>query len=81
MDQTAFSRSDHSSPLGGRTAKMQTMVPEETKLLAGKLWHSAGYGSESEWLADVVIQIVHGKDVVARLHLERLQKALGKGAE
>lgn len=82
MNQPAFSRSGNSMPFGGkRTERMQTYVDVATKEVARTIWTSAGYPSESEWLADLVAMVCHWEAVVAKLHAKRLKLALGKGGE
>ncbi len=53
-------RSPVSDPLGKCTKPMETAVPETVKEDASVYWHLLGYGSEAEFLRDLVMKELYG---------------------
>lgn len=79
--RAAFSRSNRSCLLGGRTQDVRTKVPVETEEILRSMARSAGYGALTEYVADVLMIHAHGLDTVAKLQMQRLQGAARKGQE
>lgn len=77
----SFARTGNSSPLGKLTAEFPKFKgDEETFEEACKLAKEAGLPL-SEWLRTLVMIRVHGVDVVANMHAERLRVVAGIGGE
>lgn len=76
-----LARSGVSSPLGKFTAEFPKFKgPDETHEAATRLAREAGM-SLGEWLRELVMIRVHGIDMVARLHTDRLRVVAGIGEE
>ncbi|KWR88803.1 hypothetical protein RM96_17980 [Cupriavidus sp. IDO] len=68
------------STSGKLTAEMRTVVDEETKDEFLRLASSEGM-SVSEYLRDMVMIHVHGRNHLVRLHKARLDRMAGVGAD
>lgn len=80
-DRPAFSRSGDSCPLGKRTVMLRPVVPEETAETLRKMAREAGFDTESEYLAYVLMIHAHGFDRIAKLSVDRLRVIAGKQQE
>lgn len=73
-------RTGVSSPLGKLTADVRIKVDEETRDELDRLAVDAGMGL-SEFIRELLMIRVHGRDRVARLHKARLALVAGVGME
>ena len=80
-ERLAFSRSGASCPLGKRTVMVRANVPDETAELLRKMAREAGFDTESEYLAYVLMIHAHGFDRVAKLSINRLRVIARKRQE
>lgn len=62
-----------SSALGKATEPIKSMLPMEVKDDLTKLWRSLGYGSESDFLRELVMVRLYGSDFMANLHAQRIR--------
>ena len=76
-----MSRSTKPSPFGKRTHEVRTRVSEATAVVLDEKWHSLGYVTEAEYLAELIEIAVHGLEHVLRLQQERLYAIAGMGKE
>lgn len=80
---TVFARTSASHPLGKCTEAVKTFLPEEIKDELSRKSRELGYGSESEYVRELVIVALRGMEYLTSLHAERLermsQNLTGKG--
>lgn len=76
-----MSRSARPSPFGKRTAKVQTKVSEETKLLLAVRWRDLGYTTEAAYVAELLECAAHGVEEVLKLQENRLLAIVGMGQQ
>ncbi|WP_045454300.1 hypothetical protein [Caballeronia cordobensis] len=79
-DGMARGRTGFSSPLGKLTAEVRTKVDEDTRDELERIATDAGMGI-SEFVRELVLIRVYGRDHVARLHRARLSLVAGVGME
>jgi hypothetical protein len=75
-----MARGRTSGTLGKLTAEVKTVVDDETKDEFSRLAAIEGL-SLSEYLRDLVMIHVHGRDRLARLHRARLDRMAGIGLD
>lgn len=84
---TVFARTSASHPLGKCTESVKTFVPEEIKDELSRKARELGYGSESEYVRELVIVALRGIEYLTSLHAERLERmsqnlaGIGKGSD
>lgn len=82
-DDILESRSGTSNPFGKCTEVAKTMLPFEIKEGLARKVHEAGYGSEQEYLRDLIMVNVIGVDGLLKIQEERLRRFVtwgtGKG--
>jgi hypothetical protein len=69
-----LARSFGMHPLGKCTEPVKTLLPEDIKEELARKTRELGYGSESEYLRELVIVALRGKQYLASLHADRLQR-------
>jgi hypothetical protein len=84
-DDLMESRSGASNPFGKCTEQAKTMLPFAIKEGLARLVHESGYGSEQEFLRDLITVNVVGVDGMLKIHEERMRRFVtigaGKGTE
>ncbi|MFM0101973.1 hypothetical protein PQR01_00295 [Paraburkholderia rhynchosiae] len=75
-----MARGRTSGTLGKLTAEVKTVVDDETKDEFSRLAAIEGL-SLSEYLRDLIMIHVHGRDRLARLHRARLDRMAGIGLD
>lgn len=71
--QAALSRPT-SMPINGKqTATVKTLVSDDFKDTLTQFWKKRGYGSESDFVRELLIVTVHGPQYLTDLHRQRIE--------
>jgi hypothetical protein len=71
--EAVLARTSGMHSLGKCTEPVKTLLPEDIKEELARKTRELGYGSESEYLRELVIVALRGREFLASLHADRLR--------